>query len=110
MKTLFNIIKEMSCAGKSGYIISKKNDRVWFYLFSYRFDYENMLRENKPKDNDLDYYYVSMTGKNIEKHVRLLFNELNIKWIYKRIFDTERLCISKQDCDRFIQTLKIYGK
>lgn len=110
MKALFNTIKEITIAGQGGYIISKANDKVWFYLFSYRFDYEHTFRKNKPKDNDLDYYYVAMSGKNIEQRVRFLFNELNIKCIYKQIFEKERLCISTQDCDRFIQTLKIYGK
>ena len=111
MKTLFNTIKkDIENIGQSSYCISKMNDKVWFYLFSYKFDYEHILYENKSKDAYLDYYYVSMSGKNIEKYVRFLFDELKIKWIYKQIFDKERLCISTQDCDRFIQTLKIYGK
>ena len=102
MKTLFNTIKkDIENIGQSSYCISKMNDKV---------DYEHILYENKSKDADLDYYYVSMSGKNIEKYVRFLFDELKIKWIYKQIFDKERLCISTQDCDRFIQTLKIYGK
>ena len=36
-----------------------------------------------------------MSGKNIEKYVRFLFDELKIKWIYKQIFDKERLCIKQ---------------